>query len=95
VALGVATAADAAGDAEEGRRVAETWCARCHVIGAESLTDGIESTPSFFSMHDRLDGYRERIRTFDERRPYRAMTFDVDRDGRDDLVAYIRLLQRP
>jgi hypothetical protein len=66
-----------------------------NVIGAESLTGGIESTPSFFLMHDRLDAYRERIRTFDERRPHRTMTFDVDRDDRDDLIAYIRLLQRP
>jgi mono/diheme cytochrome c family protein len=87
--------AEAAGDAKDGRRVAEKWCARCHVIGADKPAGGIESTPSFFLMHDKLDAYRERIRTFDERRPHKALEFDVDADAREDLITYIGVLERP
>jgi mono/diheme cytochrome c family protein len=93
--LAWATSARAAGDAEEGRRVAERWCARCHVVGPGSLIGGIGSTPSFFLMHDKLDDYRERIRTFDERRPHKALEFDVGQADRDNLIAYIRVLERP
>jgi mono/diheme cytochrome c family protein len=47
--------APAAGDAEEGREVAETWCARCHVVGAARPYGGIDSTPAFFLMSEKLD----------------------------------------
>lgn len=85
----------AAGDAEQGRRVAEKWCARCHVIGADKPAGGIDSTPSFLLMHDKFDGYRERIRSFDQRRPHKALEFDVDPGEREDLITYIGVLERP
>lgn len=85
----------AAGDADQGRLVAEKWCARCHVIGADRPAGGIDSTPSFFLMHDKLDVYRERIRSFDQRQPHRALAFDVDVGEREDLITYIAILERP
>lgn len=85
----------AAGDVEQGRLVAEKWCARCHVIGADRPAGGIDSTPSFFLMHDKLDAYRERIRSFDQRRPHKALAFDVDVGEREDLITYIGVLERP
>ena len=37
----------AAGDIEQGRAVAEKWCARCNVVGAAKPYGGIDSTPTF------------------------------------------------
>jgi len=88
-------AAAAAGDAEEGQRIAEKWCARCRVIGAERTAGGIDSTPSFFLMRERLDAYRDRILSLDQRRPRRALEFDVGEAARNDLISYIAGLERP
>jgi mono/diheme cytochrome c family protein len=85
----------AAADAERGRRIAEKWCARCHVIGAEKPAGGIDSSPSFFVMQEKLEAYRDRVLSFDQRRPHRALDFDVDDAARDDLISYISTLARP
>lgn len=96
LSLCLAARAAAAGDVAEGQRVAETWCARCHVVGTAKPFGGIGSTPSFFLMHDKLDDYRQRIGTFKDRRPHKALDFDdVSSDDLDDLVAYIDSLERP
>jgi mono/diheme cytochrome c family protein len=50
-----AEAALAAADVEARREVALTWCASCHVVGAAKPHGGIDSTPSFFLMSERLD----------------------------------------
>lgn len=86
----------AAGDVDEGREAAEKWCSRCHVVGSAKPYGGIDSTPSFFLMSDKLDDYRPRILTLKERRPHKALDFDdVSRDDLEDLVAYIGSLERP
>ena len=41
------TVAWAGGDAEAGRKISETHCARCHVVGDFNPMGGIGSTPSF------------------------------------------------
>ena len=88
--------ARAAGDRQEGQRVAERWCKGCHVVGVENRLGGIDSTPSFFLMHDKLDDYRQRIWTFKERRPHKAREFDeVSKDDLEDLLVYIGALERP
>jgi mono/diheme cytochrome c family protein len=51
-------AALAEGDAEAGREVAEPVCARCHVMGARKPYGGIDSTPTFFLMSEKLEAYR-------------------------------------
>lgn len=91
-----APAAAAAGDVEQGRRVAEKWCARCHVVGTAKPFGGIGSTPSFFLMSDQFDNYRQRVGTFKDRRPHIAQEFDdVTKDDIDHLLAYIGNLERP
>jgi mono/diheme cytochrome c family protein len=49
-----AGAALVAGEVEQGSKVAETWCARCHVIGTAKPHGGIDSTPTFFLMSEKL-----------------------------------------
>ncbi|HYZ25573.1 MAG TPA: hypothetical protein VE597_01565 [Geminicoccaceae bacterium] len=61
----------AEGDVEAGREVALTVCARCHVVGAEKSYGGIDSTPTFFLMSEKLDNYRQRVLTLKARRPQR------------------------
>ncbi len=57
----------AEGDADAGRRLATTHCARCHVVGDHNKLGGIGSTPSF-QLLARRDDYRERFETFYARR---------------------------
>ena len=91
-----AWAAQAAGDAQEGRRVAETWCARCHVVGTAKPYGGIDTTSTLFLMSEQLDDYRQRVQTFKDRRPHKALDFDeVSRDDLENLLAYIGTLERP
>ena len=86
----------AAGDVEEGRQVAEKWCSRCHVVGTAKPYGGIDSTPTFFLMSDKLDDYRPRVLTLKERRPHKSLDLDeVSSDDLENLVAYIGSLERP
>jgi mono/diheme cytochrome c family protein len=86
----------AEGDAEEGRKVAQTWCARCHVVGTEKPYGGIDSTPTFFLMSEKLDEYRQRVLTLKGRRPHKVLGLDeVSNDDLESLVAYIGTLERP
>jgi mono/diheme cytochrome c family protein len=88
--------ASAAGDIEEGREVAETWCARCHVVGTARPYGGIDSTPTFFLMTEKLENYRQRVLTLTERRPHKALDLDgVSSGDLEDLAAYIGGLERP
>ena len=64
-----AGAARAEGDVEQGRKLAQTHCARCHVIGDYNKYGGIGSTPSFNVLVGLRD-WRERFLTFFERRPH-------------------------
>jgi mono/diheme cytochrome c family protein len=95
-ALTLVRTAGAEGDPEQGRKVAERWCARCHVIGDTRRYAGIDSSPSFFLMHDKLDDYRPRLLSFQKRRPHLAQELDeVARADIEHLIAYIAALTRP
>jgi mono/diheme cytochrome c family protein len=90
-----AAGALAAGDADEGRAVAERICKRCHVIGADNLHGSIGSTPSFFLMKDKLDDYRQRLFSLKQRRPHKAQDFELSYAEAEHLIAYISTLERP
>jgi len=68
-ASGAARAGD--GDVDAGRRIAETHCSRCHVVGDFNRYGGIDSTPSFKVLKS-MDDWRERFRTFYARNPHPA-----------------------
>ena len=61
-----------AGDVEKGRKVAETHCSRCHVVGDFNPNGGISSTPSFQLLVKRRPDYKDRFATFYARRPHPA-----------------------
>jgi len=57
---------------EQGRKVSQEQCSRCHVIGNFNPTGGISSTPSFQIMVNALPDWEERFSTFYARRPHPA-----------------------
>ncbi|MGI9421026.1 MAG: hypothetical protein ACR2RA_24640 [Geminicoccaceae bacterium] len=89
--------ARAEGDAGKGRELADRFCKGCHVVGAENRLGGIDSTPSFFLMHDKLDNYRQRLWSLKRRPPHIAYERlqDVSNDDIEHLLAYIGGLERP
>ena len=93
----LSTAAVAEGDVEKGRELAERFCGGCHVVGVKNRHGGIDSTPSFFLMHDKLDNYRQRLRSLKRRPPHTAYErlSEVSNDDIDYLLAYIGGLERP
>jgi mono/diheme cytochrome c family protein len=98
----------AGGDAAAGRKISETHCARCHVIGDFNPMGGIGSTPSFQLLAKR-DDWLERFETFFERRPHPVFVrvpdvarwttlpshvteFEVTPANIDDIVAFVETL---
>ena len=95
--LAAAGQADAEGDAGKGRELADRFCKGCHVVGTDNRHGGIDSTPSFFLMSDKLDNYRQRLQSLKRRPPHTAYERlnDVSNDDIEHLLAYIGTLQRP
>jgi len=87
----------AEGDAEKGRALANSLCKGCHVIGVDNRHGGIDSTPSFFLMHDKIDNYRQRLWSLRSRPPHTAYERldEVTLDDIEHLLAYINELERP
>ena len=98
----------AGGDVAAGRKISETHCARCHVVGDLNPMGGIGSTPSFQLLAKRGD-WRERFKTFFERRPHPVFVrvpgvarwtelpshvkeFEVTPANIDDIVAFVETL---
>lgn len=109
VALLAAATASAAGDAAKGKLLAETHCARCHVVGDFNKFGGIGSTPSFNLIVGMEDGL-ERFRTFFARRPHPAFVtvpgvekptdlepyatpFEVTPENIEDIAAFVETLK--
>ncbi len=67
-----ALAAQEKGDIDDGRKIAQKHCTRCHVVGDFNPNGGISSTPSFQLLVKRRPDYKERFRTFFARRPHPA-----------------------
>lgn len=95
--IGLISPVMAAGDIDKGRDLADELCKGCHVVGIENRHGGIDSTPSFFLMHEKLDNYRQRLWTLKKRPPHIA--YDrLDKVSTGDiehLIAYITKLKRP
>jgi len=97
------------GPAAKGEALAIEHCARCHVIGPFNKFGGIGSTPSFPLIAGMKDGM-DRFQTFFERRPHPAfvtipgvtrpgdtgyaLPFTVSPETLDDLMAYVKTIER-
>ena len=89
--------ARADGNADKGYDVAVGQCSGCHVIGADNRHGGIDSTPSFFLMHDKIGTYRQRLLSLKSRPPHTAYERldGLTTEDITDVIAYIGTLERP
>ena len=90
-----ASPARAEGDSDRGRKLAVEKCAQCHVVGDQNPYGGVSNSPSFYIFSERLEVYRERLRTFDQRRPHLSRDMKVPPADIRDIIAYVETLGRP
>lgn len=88
-------AAWAEGDRLRGRTLAIDNCSQCHVIGDYNPYGGVNNSPSFYVFAERPEVYRERLRTFDQRRPHLSRDMQVSPKEIQDIMAYVATLERP
>ena len=88
----VAAPAPTRADAANGEKLAERWCAACHIVGTGSPGTVQQGPPSFRSV---AQGGKsaDQLRTF-LTKPHGAMPdLALSRSEIDDLVAYIEKLR--
>jgi len=73
------------GSVDEGRKIAQANCTRCHVVGDYNPNGGISSTPSFQLMVNALKDWEERFNTFYVRPPHPAVIIIKGIKKLDDL----------
>ena len=91
----IAQAAWAQGDQVRGRQLAIEKCSQCHVIGDYNPYGGVNNSPSFYIFAERLEVYRDRLRTFDQRRPHLSREMKVPPKDLQDIIAYVETVKRP
>jgi mono/diheme cytochrome c family protein len=91
-ALLAAGPAAAAGDARNGRQIAQRWCASCHVVSPEQRA-GSPDVPSFQSIAQREDFTEALLTAFLSNSHPRMPDMSLARREISDLVAYIRSLR--
>lgn len=80
----------AAGDASEGRRLAQQWCTSCHVVSDK--TPGADAAPTFAALAADPAKTETYLRNWIEA-PHPVMpNFNLTRQAAEDLAAYIRSL---
>ncbi len=85
----------AEGDRDRGRSLAVDNCSQCHVIGDHNPYGGVNNSPSFYIFAERPEVYRDRLRTFDQRRPHLSRDMQVSPREIQDIMAYVETLERP
>ncbi len=76
----------AAGDAVQGRKIAEQHCSRCHVIGDYNKYGGIGSTPSFQLLVNKIPNYKARFQRFFAEHPHPAFIIIEGHERQMDTV---------
>ena len=81
-----------AGDAEEGRKIAETWCISCHQVSPG--TGGRDTAPPFSAIaEDRIFDEHMMRRTLSDPHPPMPR-IHLSRRQIEDIIAYIHSLRR-
>ena len=65
------------------------------VIGDYNPYGEVNNSPSFYVFAERPEVYRERLRTFDQRRPHLSRDMKVEPKEIQDIMAYVATLERP
>jgi mono/diheme cytochrome c family protein len=80
----------AAGDAVHGKRIAQRWCASCHLV-AEGQKRAMADAPSFSDISRRREDAKALAEFLVDPHP-KMPDMHLSRREIDDLVAYIRSL---
>ncbi len=93
LALGALPAMPArAGDAGQGREIAQQQCAACHVVGRDIGREIANAPP--FEVIGRKNGFNEGAIALNLRGPHPKMNFAITGPVADDVAAYIATLGR-
>jgi len=82
-----------AADADNGSRLAQRWCASCHIV-ADAQSRGTDAVPSFASIAQREGFSAEKLAVF-LLVPHPIMpNMSLSRDEAQDIAAYIAAQRR-
>jgi mono/diheme cytochrome c family protein len=89
--------AQSAASIERGRRIAQDWCARCHIVTAEQrrVENPQAGAPRFSDVAHRWAASPADLRHFMDDLHLPMPTFRLWPYERDDVVAYLVSLDRP
>ena len=77
------------GDADAGRKIAETWCVNCHVVAPGQTQGTSNGAPSFASIAAHTEISPMALRAFLQTPHHRMPDLQLSRDQIDDVSAYI------
>ena len=82
------------GDVAAGRRLAETWCGSCHLVGPDATRGVSNGVPTFVGIAGDQSTTSVSLRTFLQT-PHAGMPdLHLSRDEVDNLAAYILSLRK-
>jgi mono/diheme cytochrome c family protein len=87
--LGLPATGSAAGDAGEGKRIAEKWCAGCHLVDGASRAGVADAAPPFSAISGDPAKTPAYIRTFLADPRHTMPDLYLSRHEIEDLAAYI------
>jgi mono/diheme cytochrome c family protein len=86
--------AQQAGDTAAGRRLADTWCSSCHLVGPDVTRAISNGVPTFFGIAQNKAITMLSLRVFLQTPHARMPDLHLSRDEVDNLAAYILSLRR-
>ena len=92
--LALVPALAVAQDAEQGREIAQRWCASCHVVERSARQAPANGLPTFPAIAARPDLTADRLRAAMNPQHSRMPDFALSKRQQDDLIAYIFSLRR-
>jgi mono/diheme cytochrome c family protein len=86
-------AAQQTGDVEAGRKLAETWCSSCHVVGPTAQQGSSTGAPTFPAIAGMTSTTQMALRVFLQTPHSRMPDLHLSRQEIDDVSAYILSLR--
>jgi mono/diheme cytochrome c family protein len=85
----IASAAASAQDVGRGQRLAETWCASCHVVNRNASEASATGAPTFVAVAGEQGQTREKLLAAMNPQHSRMPDLQLSKQQQEDLVAYI------
>ncbi|MBS0640456.1 MAG: c-type cytochrome [Acetobacteraceae bacterium] len=81
------------GDADAGKRIAETWCVNCHVVAPGQARGTSNGAPAFTAIAGNTAITPMALRAFLQTPHHRMPDLQLSREQIDDVSAYIQSLR--